>query len=664
MTLLVDFETRSRCDLKESGGRIYAEDPSTEVLCAVAFDTETGDLETWLPGDAPPAGLDDACAAHNADGFDRFIAQRFWFGGRAPAKPWIDTSIAARRAGLPGALDALGTRWLGIPKDSASSKFTKGLSTCRRPSGKGPDAIPAVAWKALSKAEKRARGVQKALTPEILERVVRYCTSDVEIMAHGWEPLQPFISEGVFGGWEADVLAVDRIVNDRGICFDSDLARALLEIDERAKGRAIEAAAKVCGWTTAEVARVVGSHVQFSEWCGVENAQSATIDALLAAPDTDPRVRALAEARRSLATIAAGKLRAGLERVSPDGRLRDSHRYYGAHTGRWSGRGMQLQNLPRPEKRFEKWGAAEVDALVERALRKEDLDPGEIMIALRACLTASPGHTLAVSDFSGVEARATAWAADDRAALDVFASGRDVYKVAAINIFLGLAYDDVSQVQRTAGKMAELACGYQGGDDALIRIAMAQTPPIDLVSLAAQGLVPKPRAIVDAWRELHAPIVQFWYRVQAAFLGAVRGRSSSVAGFDFVPSDSGADVAIFLPSGRPIIYNSVREGRDIKGRPTLSYQGTTFTEHIYGGKITENIIQAFCRDLLADALVRAEEAGLCPVLDVHDEIACDVPESAEEEADAELDQIMTTLPEWAEGFPVGAKGHHGRRYRK
>lgn len=694
MPVLLDFETRSRADLKKVGGRLYAEHPSTEALCCVLYDTDGETVSTWVPGQPPPVRPDDVLAAHNASGFDRFIAARVWgpeYGGR----DWIDTSELARRAGLPGALDALGTRWLGLSKDKVASRFTAGLSTCRRPSGKkNPAAISAADWSALTPAEKRERGAQKKITPADLERVKAYCASDVQIIAEGWPLLEPYLTDSVFGGWEADSLAVDRIVNDRGICFDSELAHALLEIDRRNTEREIASAARVTGLSVVDVRQIAGSPALFAEVTGLPNAQAKTLEDVK--PDDDAEVYALCKARTALATIARGKLEAGLARVSADGRLRDSHRYYGAHTGRDAHRGFQSGNIPRPQKEYEEWKAAEVDACVVRALKLEALTPGEIDICLRATHMGSPGHELAVEDFSGVEARATAWIAHDDKAIEVFLSGRDVYKVNATTIFPGLRYEDVNKVQRTAGKMGELACGYQGGPGAVDRIAKGQG--VDLMALGVD-----PQNVVNGWRALHPKIVRLWRDMNDAFLCAARGSSARVDRFEFVPSSDGLDVALFLPSGRPIIYGNVQIGRGQYG-PECTYVGgwepvwkcprcpkkestspapldaraddrstcpkcfgstlLVGREKVYGGLLTENGIQALCRDLMFDALIRAEEAGLCPVLRVHDELVCDVPACAVEEAQAELHQIMITLPEWAKGFPVGAAGHHGRRYRK
>jgi DNA polymerase len=322
---------------------------------------------------------------------------------------------------------------------------------------------------------------------------------------------------------------------------------------------------------------------------------------------------------------------------------------------------MQPHNLTRPARRFEGWGDAEICALADRACTGgagASLERDEIDLLLRATLVAPPGHELVVCDFAGVEARGLAWCADDRAALDVFEAGDvDPYIVAASTIY-GVSYDAVSKTQRTIGKIAELACGYQGGVAAFERFA--STYGIDLSDVD----VP---AVVRAWRAAHAPTVRFWYALQDSFARACEGRGSWVSCFEFVPSDDGRDVAVFLPSGRPIVYPEARAAwRHVDGRrrSALSYRGAFRREHVYGGLLAENVIQALCRDLLADAMVRADRAGLRIALHVHDEIVCEEKSRAAKEALAELQRTMLSLPEWAHGFPIGAAGYTGKRYRK
>jgi DNA polymerase len=642
--------------LKRVGGRNYWAHPSTRALCVVLHDTRTGATDLWLPGDPCPITPADVLGAHNARGFDRFGAARLW--GFDPCDPsWIDTSELARRAGLPGALDALATRWLGRSKDKEGSRFTVGLSTVRRPSGKhNPDAITPEEWRTYSAAEKRERGALPPVGAAELARVAPYCISDVDVLEHGWPDLEPWLDVCEF---ESAVSAVERVVDDRGIQFDAQLAARLLEEDERAASEVLDLVAEVVGESVERVREIAQSPEQFCEHAGTENAQKATVDMIISAYserfDAQPDAYFYASARRALASIARGKLEAGLLRVSPDGALRDSHRYYGGHTGRWSGRGMQLQNMPRPAKRFEEWGDAEVCREADRILAGGHADPELIDMMLRATLVSRNG-ALAVCDFAGVEARANAWAAGDGAALEVFADAtRSPYKEMAAQIFGCSADMGKGDPKYTVGKVAELACGYGMGGPKFLWTA--QAAGADLIAMGID-----PAEVVAAWRAKHAPIVKFWRELERAFLRAVRGEASRVSCFAFEPATDGSAVAIFLPSGRPIVYNDAREGVSEWGKPSLSYHGARGREHLYGGKICENVIQAFCRDLMAEALVNAERAGLAPVLHVHDEIVADVPNG--EEGLAELRRIMLTLPAWAEGFPIGASGHFGARYRK
>jgi len=642
--VLLDFESRSRCPFGAKAtartSRQYWAHPTTEALVVVWYDTRDGSVGGWYPGQPwPHAGR--ILGAHNAFGFDRFGAERYAFR----AAGWVDTSNLARRAGLPGALDELGTRWLGVPKDKAASRFTTSLSSVRRPPR--PKGTPAAAWSAwwagLTPDEKHAFGVLPALDLDGFRRVVAYCASDVMIMVGAWPRLAPWRDV------DAAVEAVDVAVNDRGIAFDAELAALLLEADARVAEDALAKAGAALGLPPAEVATVARSPAQFTAATGLPDAQAATLAD--ARPDAPPHVAALIDARQALASIARGKLEAGLRLTNEDGRLRDSHRYYGAHTGRWSGRGMQLQNLPRPAKALED---ADPDELAARALDgRLDLDADTIAFLVRATLTAPPGRSLVACDFSAVEARAVAFVANDEAALGVFASGADPYLAAASAIY-GRTITAKGH-ERTVGKIAELACGYGGGPVAFEKFARLMR--VDLGGLDVRG-------VVDAWRRLHAPIVGLWRACESAFRKAVSGRSAWAACFHYVPSASGDAVACFLPSGRPIVYPGARATTDATGRVSLAYHGARGTTHVYGGLLVENAIQAYCRDLLADALVRVEALGLRPVLHVHDEIVLEV--AADEASDAldTLTEEMRRLPSWAVGFPVDAAGWHGQRYRK
>jgi hypothetical protein len=921
MVVLADFETRSRADLKRIGGRNYAHHASTEALCCVFYDTDTKESGLWSYGDPPPFTEAEAAAlevgAHNAANFDRHVWEAI--GWPAPAR-WFDTSQYARRAGLPGSLDALAQRWLGRGKDKEGSRFTLSLS---RP----------------SRAAAR-RGQLPPLTAEVMARVHAYCQSDVEVLAHGWDRLEPWADVSPL---ENAVLEVDGIINDRGVAFDSDLARALLACDEHNGTAALELCARELGMSPAEVQAIANSPTQFADFTGAPNAQAETVAGLLSEPG---EVGAMARARVALASIARGKLEAGLARVSPDGRIRDALKYLGGHTWRWSHTGMQMGNMARPAKDFEKWGDDEVCALADRVVSGTYIaTQAEIDMLMRATLVAKPGHVLIVEDFSGVEARGLAWAAGDFEALEIFRTGAiDVYIKAAAGIF-GVPYDNIakSDPRRQVGKVAELAClagdtrvltergwlaitevcasdrlwdgvewvnhggliprgtrevvdlfgltatpdhlvwcgtegwchfGLLGFDENTRSLALAKAseslplqafcvcqqaafgsclcsavaaPPNTACSIATcervgqhvamcaqkgsrvrteksisstppscptmstgdgfsigsrpscngvrtraqsstaitagvayacttrgekagrnfsrtsqrypAGMIrdsnsigpttsvdtsqeicvsspgapttrtgatckgcsgassnlrpvydlahagPRNRftvwteagplivhncgyqggwralenmargmgisldnvpggaaAVVEAFRAQHPALVRFWRAMQNAALSAVDGVPASVGPFEL--TYDGDDVVMLFPADRPIVYGGMHTVMGEYG-PSLVFTGTkSGREFTYGGKLTENAIQGLCRDILAEKLVECERAGLAPVLHVHDEIVCEVPASAEREARETLHAIMTTAPRWCAGFPLGATGHAGKRYRK
>jgi DNA polymerase len=309
---------------------------------------------------------------------------------------------------------------------------------------------------------------------------------------------------------------------------------------------------------------------------------------------------------------------------------------------------------------------------------------------VRACLTAAPGNTLSVWDFSQVEARKLAWAAQDHDALARFAlydSGDkvngDPYRAMAAKIYGGGPGDySKESPQRKVGKAAELACGYsqgggglvcpypgkdygkpygfcgyvikEGGNWAEIIESMGLGGDVDEAGAAA--------VIVEAWRELHHPIVCFWRELQDAAVEVTQGQpgiSCPVGPFTWHNIDG--LICCELPSGRLLCYRGMRcdfEESKFGGRPraSLSYLGRKGRERTYGGKLTENVIQASCRDLMAEALIKAEECGLNPSHTIHDEILCDVPAEFAADADALMGEIMTMCPAWCEGMPLAAEG--------
>jgi DNA polymerase len=646
MTTIVDFEARSRANLKKVGGRRYWAHPSSEALVAVLHDTDTGEVTTWVPGEPPPR-LETA-AGHNGLYFDRFAAERYGWA----IEQWLDTAQAARRAGLPGALDALAKRWLGRNKDKEGNKLTVGLS---RP----------------SRAKARF-GQLPDVTPEILQRVAEYCADDVQVLADAWPRLSPWFDV------DADACAADQACNDRGMHLDQDLVRALQRQIERGQNEAVARAAKALGMSEDDTRAAAMSPQKFGLVTGLPNAQKGTLSDPVFTRGLSAGQRALVAARQALASIVPGKLEAAMLRVCDDSRLRDSHHYCGAHTWRWSSKGLQHHNFSRAT--FEAWAKAlagggkwpKLEDLfewtVERALAGCDLSKYEIDVLNRGVFIAGPDEELGVLDYSGIEARCLVWAADDHAAVDVFraldaGTGPDPYKVMAAEIFR-VPVGAVSKDQRGLGKKAELMLGYGAGGD-----KFADSCAEDGVDLEAFGL--SGLDVRDAWRKKHAQVVKLWKACERAYASACEGRAMAAGPWTYEPHAAadgrgGCDVWCVLPSGRPIVYPNAKAKPDRRGWGwDMSYTGGLgFPEHVYGGLLVENAVQATCRDLLADSLVRCERAGLRPVLHVHDELVCGLPKRNAKEAFAEQEHIMSDAPSWADGLPVRLDGFRSERYRK
>jgi hypothetical protein len=376
--VLLDFESRSRADLKTVGGRRYWEHESSQVLVCCWYDLVDGSEGAWFEGEPWPfAG---ACSRRTTRTGSTVRRRAYSFR----AAEWIDTSALARRAGLPGALDALGVRWLGIPKDSEGSDFTKRLSSVRKPRD-----VTADDWRKLSPAEKRARGVLPAVTPEALERVIGYCESDVG------DPRRRLASAGRVArrGRRRPARRSYRQRSGRAVRPRPSRAGAVALRCRARRSRPLPTPrARLAGRRRA-VRTVAGSPEQCAAELGTGDARKATL-----ADIDSPLVRA----RQALASVARGKLLAGLARCSEDGRLRDSHRYYGGHTGRWSGRGMQLQNLPRPADAFERWTDDDrCRAADDMTAARAPLDGGGdlVNVLLRATIAAPPARVRHVRFF-------------------------------------------------------------------------------------------------------------------------------------------------------------------------------------------------------------------------------------------------------------------------
>ena len=584
MTILfVDTETFSATDLKKAGVYAYSECPTFEILMA-AWSVDGAEPDIAIGEDeirAIPGLFDPSVTkvAHNA-AFDRICFSRL---GPQPIGAWIDTMAIAAEYGYPQGLDTLAKRLKVDPKDGAGARLIRMF--CLPPR------------------------VFPHEQPEKWAEFISYCLQDVRTLVLVAEALGlDFPTET-----EAELFRVDQIINGRGVKIDVELAQRALEAGNANAKAAAERLKEITGLANPN------SVQQLLPWlkdAGTElpNLQAETVKDAIADPLTTTVVREVLELRQGTALIAARKYEVALNQASTDGRLRGQFRFYGAHTGRWAGRGVQLHNLPR---------ATIADP--ETAIQGLKAGAGADAQTLKALVRSMIVGPLVVCDYSAIEARVLAWLAGEEWVLDAFRGGRDIYVEVA-----GRMSTPQNQLTRFQGKVATLALGYQGALGSL-------------KVMGATGTDDELYALVRQWRAANPRIVQFWKRIET---GWDEGARALRIDFD----KRGSVTRLILPSGRALVY------RWVKDRAFSDTHGNRI--ETYGGRLTENVTQAVARDILADALINLTREGYPVVGHVHDEVLVETTDLAA------VQEIMCRPPAWAETLPLAAEGFVCDRYRK
>ena len=645
-TLFFDIETRSTVDIKVGEWR-YAADPMTEVLC-LAYAVDDDDPQIWIPGDPMPHAVATATTfvAHNFM-FERAIATHIltprYGWPEIPLEQQICSMTLAYASALPGALNSAAAA-LGLP----SEKDREGYMLMRKMSRPLPrrksDPPDLIRWHD---------------SPEARARLAEYCKRDVVLQRMVFRALPRLLPS------EQELFVADAIINQRGFHTDTALARAARSIAQEER---LAINAKIAALTKGEIttAHQRDRIVAFVRRHGhvIAGLTKRSVSAILAhAPEGS--VRRLLELRRDGARASVHKLDTLLESVGTDNRMRGTLRFHAAGTGRWSGRGYQPQNLKKVE-------TADIDAAVTAILagdmdRVRDLGApltvaGDVS---RSVISAAPAHVLLGGDFSAIESRVLAWVADEGWKTDNYRKYDETsdptlepYCTTATRM-LGRTVTPADEVGRQIGKTADLALGYGG-----TIIAWHRFNPEDERSDNEVW------QNINDWRRAHPAICDkssgLWHRLRRAALQAVyTGARIELDNISFTMENG--TLRMWLPSGRAISYPQARIGPDkFEGKRAIYFKdnarGGWTDERAWHGLLTENLVQAVSRDLLAAAIMRLEAAGYPVVLHVHDEVVCEVPEGFGSTED--FLRLLTELPDWAAGLPIAAKAWTGKRYAK
>jgi DNA polymerase len=638
--LYLDLETFCETPIKHGTHR-YAEGAEI-LLTAFALDDEPVEVvEGWSPSLSAKAFAADRIVIHNSK-FDRNILAAQ--GIHIFVHKIHDTMAQARSVGLPGGLGML-CDVLGVPIDKAKDKAGRQLIQ--------------LFCKPLPKNRKERRAT-KVTHPVEWSRFVDYAALDVEAMREVFKRLPVWNYQGA----EYDLWKLDQRINDRGFAIDLDLARSAITAVAAEQGRLAHRTSDITDGdveSTNQRDKLL-AHLLFEHGVTLPDMQKGTLERRVNDEQLPAVVRELIAIRLEASGTSTAKYQALVNATSSDGRLRGALEWCGAaRTGRWSGRLFQPQNLPRP-----KHSAAEIGASID-ALKAgvADLVFDDVIArassAIRGAIVAPPVRKIVAADLSNIEGRVLAWLAGETWKVKAFADydkgvGHDLYVLTAAAI-LGKRPEDVTKEERqSAGKVPDLACGYQGAVGAFSSMA------------ALYGLnLPEDEVlrIVKGWRSRHSNIVDFWYGLERKALDAVRAPGVTLTFGRLKLRRDGSWLRIVLPSGRMLCYPSPRIDEDNR----LSYMGvnqyTRKWERIptYGGKFAAEVTQGTARDVIADAMPRAEAAGYEIVLTVHDEVVSETPDE-ERFSGAGLAQIMATNPAWADGLPLAAAGFEGRRYGK
>lgn len=651
----VDLETFSSVDIKKSGLYKYVQSTDFQILLfAYSFDDGPVQILDLAQGELLPPEIAFALQdpqvikhAYNAP-FEWYCLNKFY---HSPLGQWRCTMLHGLYCGYTAGLAATAVA-LGLPED-------------KRKMGIGSALIRTfcVPCKPTANNGHRTRTLPHH-EPEKWQLFKDYCRQDVVTEMEIERRLSLFpMPEQEQRLWE-----LDQRMNAYGVAVDPELIDGAVHCDEAITGELMNEAIRLSGLRNPKSVK------QLSQWLTEETGEEvpdltkSTVKELIKTVDSDTARRML-EIRQELAKTSVRKYTAMREAVCPDGRVRGLLQFYGANrTGRWAGRLVQVQNLPR--------NYLETLSHARDCVKSKKLDalrvvygniPDTLSQLIRTAFIPAPGHVFIVADFSAIEARVIAWLAGEQWRLDVFATHGKIYEASASQMFgvpIGLIKKGNPEYElRQKGKIAELALGYQGATGALIAMGALE------MGLTEEELP----EIVHRWRSANKRIVDLWYSLENAALEVMQtGQPVGIRGLLIAREGDYRNqqdfLTITLPSKRKLFYARPFLQVNDRGRQALYYHGVNQetkkweTVPTYGGKLVENCVQGIARDCLAETLARLAAASYQVVMHVHDEVIIDVPESEVDLAKV-IDLMGQPIP-WAPGLLLKADGFICDFYRK
>lgn len=666
--IYIDFETRSEIDLKKVGAAVYAAHPTTEILCIVY-------------GYAKPYYRSVNCRYQNSTSIEAFAELKFNLGSGKflveahnaefeyhiyheilvkrcsfypiPIERWRDSMAVCAYRAYPQSLEnAAKALELDVEKDMEGRRLMLKMSKPRKPT--------------LTCKDKWHQ------SPQDMERLIKYCQKDVETEYEISQRL------GDLPETEQKVWFLHLKMNTKGIKVDIPLIKRIIELINIYQKDVQDTVTKqthykLLGQDLRSVQQVLNHLYQECD-LNLSNLQKETILKFIEenANSKDGKIQQaiqLLKSRLILSKSSVSKFESMINHAGEDGRIRGSLNYYGATTGRWAGRGIQPQNLPRPvfddtEKLIHDVNTLKYVDLKEKYNHKL-MDVFSSL--LRPCIVADEGKTFMCADYASIEVRVLFWLVDHQAGLKMLRDGEDIYSDMARRIYDIELIQDVTKEQRQLGKVAILGCGYGMGASKFHKTCLSWGVDIDEDDA---------KKAVDTYRDTYSLVKNFWYKIDDLCKNAIMKPNQVYGNGKISVCFSKDTLQIKLPSNRILYYPQAKldliktSWGDMKESVMYKTQNTFNNrkfEYVgtYGGKLTENIVQAIARDLLVNSMFNLEENGYPVVLTVHDEILCEVDENlGNGEELKKFFNVMNLLPDWASDLPIESEGWYGKRYQK